>query len=102
MKPELQRVEIEGVILRNHDLAVEDAAFRQLGANGLEQVREVAVEWLCVAALDKDFVAVAEDEGAEAVPLGLEDPFTFSGNSFTRLASIGNTGGLTARCTLLC
>ena len=46
----------------------------QLRQQRLDQLGEVAVERLLVAALDQDLVAVAEDERAKAVPLGLEDP----------------------------
>ena len=56
------------------DLAVEHAA---LGKRRLErggELREVAIERLQVARLDVDLVAVAEDEGAEAVPLRFEQP----------------------------
>ena len=58
----------------DHDLAVEHAALGQLRPERLEQLGEVTVERLFVAALDEDLVAVAEDERAKAVPLGLEDP----------------------------
>ena len=51
-----------------------DAALGELRHERIEQLGEVAVERLLVAALDEDLVAVAEDERAEAVPLGLEDP----------------------------
>ena len=54
----------------DHDLAIEHAALRQLCAQRLEQLGKVAVQRLFVAALDQDFVAVAEDERAKAIPLG--------------------------------
>ena len=46
----------------------------QLRAQRLDELGEVAVERLLVAALDEDLVAVAEDQHAKAVPLRLEDP----------------------------
>ena len=60
---------------RDDHFAIEHTLLRQLRAQRVEQVREVAIERLLVAALDQDLVAVAKDERAEAVPLGLEDPF---------------------------
>ena len=43
-------------------------------ASGVDQLGEVALERLLVAALDVDLVAVAKDERAKAVPLRLEQP----------------------------
>ena len=42
--------------------------------SGGDQLRVVADERLLVAALDVDVVAIAEDQRAEPIPLGLEDP----------------------------
>ena len=58
----------------DHHLAVEHAALRELGAERVAELGEVAVQRLQVAALREHLVAVAEDEGPEAVPLGLEQP----------------------------
>ena len=46
----------------------------------IEELGEVAVERFLVAALDHQFIVVAEDERAKAVPLGLEDPFVAIGD----------------------
>jgi hypothetical protein len=70
----LERLEVEAVRAGDHELAVEHAARRQLRAERLAQLGEVAVERLLVAALEQQLVAVAEHEHAEAVPLRLEDP----------------------------
>ena len=56
------------------DLAVDDAALGQRGGERGDELGEVAVHRLLVAALQQDLVAVAEDQRAEAVPLGLELP----------------------------
>ena len=74
MDAELESVEVEPVGAGDDDLAVEYAALRQVREERGLDLREVAVEALGVAALEEEFVAVAEDEGAEAVPFGLEDP----------------------------
>ena len=50
------------------------AALGQVRLERRRQLREVAVERLEVAALDVGLVAVAEDDRAEAVPFGLEQP----------------------------
>ena len=75
MEAHLQQFEIELVaILRDDDLAVEHAAVGQLSLERRKEFGEVAVERLLVATLDEDFVAIAKDERAEAVPLRFEDP----------------------------
>ena len=62
-----------------------DAALGQGGAQRVRQLREVAIERLQVAGLDVDLVAVAEDDRAEAVPLGLEQPAVAIGQPVGRL-----------------
>ena len=69
-----QRLEVEPVRTDDHNLAVDDAALRQGGEERLDELREIAVHWPAVPALEHDFVAVPEDQRAEAVPLGLELP----------------------------
>ena len=74
VNPQQQRVEVEPIGARDDDLAVEDAASRQIRSQGRRQLREVAVQRLEVAALDEHLVAVSEDESPEAVPFGLVLP----------------------------
>src|SRR5215213_841576 len=74
MKTQLERVEIECTFLSDHDLAIEYTTSRQLLQYGIDQFREITVERLRVAALNKDFFPVAKDKGAKAVPFGFEDP----------------------------
>ena len=57
------------------------------------ELREVAVERLQVAGLDVELVAVAEDDGAEPVPLRLVDPARAVGEAGVGFASIGSMGG---------
>src|SRR4051794_22435169 len=74
MKTQLQRVEIECALLRDHDFAIEHATRRQLLQQRLDQFGEIAVQRFLVAALYKHFFTVAKDERAKAVPFGFEDP----------------------------
>src|SRR5262249_47708398 len=74
MDSEEQRVEVEDVVRRDHDFAVENAALRKVFAKGNGQLGEVTVERLQVTALRVDLVAVAKDHRAEAVPLRFVEP----------------------------
>jgi hypothetical protein len=75
MQAQLQRLEVEpsGREVRQDDLAVDHAAWRQLGQRGINQLREVAGHRPLVPATELHLVAVAEHDGPEPVPLGLED-----------------------------
>jgi len=68
----------------------------------IDHLGEIAIQRFLVAALNQDFVAVAENQRTETVPLRLEDPLSARGKSSIRLASIGNSGGLTGSCTISC
>ena len=77
MDAELQGVEVErcaalAIRAGDDDFAVEDAALGQLCQKRGAQFWEIAVERLAVAALDEQVVAVAKENGAKAVPFGLE------------------------------
>ena len=74
MKAKLQRLEVQTAVLRDHDLAVEHAPLGKLRLERLDQLREIPVERLLISALDEQLVAVAENERAEPIPLGLVDP----------------------------
>ena len=67
-------VEVEAAVAGDHDLAVHHAARGQALPQDGRELGEIAVEGLQVAALDVDVVAVLEHDGAEAVPLRLEEP----------------------------
>ena len=71
MDPLLERLEVERTVTHQDHLAVEDATLGQRATQRLGELREVPVERLLVAALGDDRVAVAKDDRAEAVPLGL-------------------------------
>ena len=95
MDAQRQQVEVETALGRDHDLAVDHATLGQVGAQRLDELGEVARERLLVAAADLDVVAVAEDDGAEAVPLRLVEEVARLrlGSSRASFASIGDTGG---------
>ena len=67
----LQRLEIQAVVGGDDDLAVDHAAFGQLGRDRRDQLGKVAGHRPLVAAADLDLVAVAEDDGPESVPFRL-------------------------------
>ena len=71
MDPQRQPVEVEAALGGDHDLAVDHALLRELRADRLDQLGEVPRERLLVPAPDLDVVAVAEHDGAKAVPLRL-------------------------------
>ena len=98
MQALLQRVEVQAVGRRDHDLAVDDAAGRQRRDQPLAQLGKIAVERLEVAALDVEVVGAAEDEGAEAVPLRFvqRSPAPRAAAA-AALASIGSIGGAMAK-----
>ena len=82
------------LVADDDDLAVDDAALGKRRRERRDQLREVAVHRLLVAALQQDLVAVAEHQRAEAVPLRLELPaFARSGRASAALDSIGASGG---------
>ena len=70
----LQHLEVEAGAAHQDDLAVEHAALGQLRLQRLDDLGEIPIEWFRVAALDRELVAVAEDQRPEPVPLRLEDP----------------------------
>ena len=78
MKAELERIKIETFATGDDYFPVEDALFRQLRFQWIDELGEISIERLLVAALYENFVAVTEDECAESVPLRLEDP-SFAG-----------------------
>jgi hypothetical protein len=79
------------------NLAVNHAPLRKVGLDGLDKFGKVAGHRPLVARADLHFIAVAEDDGAEAVPLRFEGERTW-GISGTDLANIGATGGITGNC----
>src|SRR4030095_1363786 len=86
MQPQLQRLEIEALSSRDHDLAVHHAAVRQRTQKDVVQLGKVAIERPQIAALDGDLPRRAEDDGSEAVPLGLVE------ETLTRGQRLGGLG----------
>src|SRR5712691_2982739 len=73
MQPQLERVEIEPVRRGDDDFSVDHAVPGQSLQQRVVQIREVAVEWAEVAALDEEVGGTAKDDGAESVPFRLEE-----------------------------
>ncbi len=78
--PQQQRVEVQAVWPGDDHLAVEDAAVGQGRPERRREFGEVAIQRLEVAALDIGFVAVAEDQCPEAIPLRLIEPAVADGD----------------------
>src|SRR5579862_4145214 len=85
MQPQLQPVEVEFIVLDDYDLAVKHTASRQSRPQRVQQLREIAVERLFVAALDEDLVSITKDQGTKSVPLGLENPVISRGQLLNTL-----------------
>src|SRR6185295_3468298 len=76
MKPQLQRIEFEPAVSCDHYFSIEHALVSQLCSKRVEQLRKVAIQRFCVAALNEDLIAIAKDKGAEPIPLRFEDPIS--------------------------
>ncbi len=74
MQPQLQLIEIEAVIMSDHDFAIQHTLRRQSRKQRVHKFGEVPVQGLLVAALNEKLIPVAEDKRPEAIPLGLKDP----------------------------
>src|SRR5687767_2248480 len=59
----------------HHDLAVQNELLLLERTDGLHDLRKVARQRLAGLRLNRNIVAVAKDDGSEAVPLRLEQPF---------------------------
>jgi len=89
MQSELQEIEVETVGADDHDLAVDDAALWELLDEGRTKLREVAIKRAQVAALRVHAIPLPEDDGAEAVPLRLEQPSGSVGQAVRHLRQHG-------------
>jgi|SRR6185503_5949203 len=89
MNAKLQSIEIEMGAVRDDEFAIEDAFVGKLLAKRIEHLGEVAVEGFFVAALKKNFIAIAENEYAKAIPLGLVDPVAFCRDLLNALGEHG-------------
>ena len=74
MNPQLQFLEVEAFVFCDNDFAVENTSNGQLRGERLDQFGKISIQRFRIAALNKDFVAVAEDHRAKTVPLRFEDP----------------------------
>ena len=67
----LQHLELEPVPDDDDDLPIDDAAFRQVLFDRLNQFGEVARHRPLVTGADLDLIAIPEDDRSEAIPLRL-------------------------------
>jgi hypothetical protein len=79
VQAQLERVEVQPVRRRDHNLSVDDAALRERTQERLVQLGKVAIERAQVAALDVDVGGGTEHDRAEAVPLRLEQEAVVGG-----------------------
>jgi hypothetical protein len=74
MQSQLQLIEVETVIMSDHDFAIQHALRRRSGKQRIHKFRKVPVQRLLVAALDEKLSPVAENERPKTIPLGFKDP----------------------------
>ena len=98
MDAQEQRLEVERSVARDDDLAIEHAAVRERCPEWFGQLGEVAVQRLEVAGLRVDAVSVTEHQGAEAIPLGLEQPAVVAGERVGRLGQHRLDGRVEGEC----
>ena len=92
MNAQLKGIEVEPSFMGDDEFAVEHRLCGKLLAKWTDHLGEVSIEGLLIAALDEDLIAVAKDEYAKAIPLGLIDPFTLRGNFVDALSEHGKDG----------
>src|SRR4051812_49483268 len=94
MDAEQERLEGEAFRPGDDDLSVEDAALGNLTGERLDQLREVTVERLQLAALQIGLAAIAEDETAESVPFRLVEEVVPAGEVLGQFRQHGLDGRL--------
>src|SRR5262245_37981087 len=74
MEAHLERVEVEPLLRRDDDLAIDDRALGQGGPERREKLGKVTLEGLQIATLEVYALAIAEHDCPKPVPLRLEEP----------------------------
>ena len=67
----LQRFEVQAVVSGDDNLAVNDAAFRELCLDRRDELGEVAGHRPLIATAQLDLISVAKAYGPESIPFGL-------------------------------
>ncbi len=80
MNSQLQRIEIQPLLRRNHNLAIEHAPFRQLLQQNLNHLRKIPVQRLPIPALQQHLIAIPKHHTPKPIPLRLKDPLLASRN----------------------
>src|SRR5580698_1556546 len=93
MDAKLEGLEVETACSDHDHLAIQPAACRESAPERLEELGEVAIQWLLVAALEQQLVAISEDEHAKAIPFRFEDPRLTFGQLANALGEHGQNGG---------
>ena len=78
MQAQLQRVEVQAIVLNNDDLSIKDTALRQSRSQRLEKLREISIQRFFVTTLDQDLITVTENQRPKAVPFWFKDPISGS------------------------
>ncbi len=74
MNPQLQRIKIQPVLRRNHNLAIQHTALRQLRQQHLHHLRKIPIQRLPIPALHQNLVPIAKHNAPKPIPLRLKDP----------------------------
>jgi len=92
VETELEGVEVEAARTGDDDLAVDHGLLGKGCAERVEELREIALQGQAVAALQVERFALAEDDAAEAIPLGLVDETGCGGDLVRGAAEHGLEG----------
>src|SRR5688572_9996646 len=74
MNPQLERIEIQPLVLDDDNFAVKNTLIGQGQSYRIKQLGEIAVERSLVTALQINVIAIAKHNRAKAIPLRLDDP----------------------------
>jgi len=88
-----EEVELLDAVNHDDELSIDHHPLARQGPQLLDDLREVAVHPPSAAALEVDVVAVAEDDGAKAVPLRLVAPALSLGQLLRRARELGRDRG---------
>src|SRR5688572_17988217 len=74
MNPQLERIEIQPIVLDDDNFPVQNTLIGQRHVQRTDQLREVTVKGSLITALEVNVVVIAKHDRTKAVPLGFEDP----------------------------
>ncbi len=97
MQAELERVEVEPALRRDHDLAVEHAVLREALEERGVQVGKIAIQRAAIPALQEHSVCASKNQGAKTIPLRLVQVVAV-GDRISELGEHGLDGWLRRQC----